>query len=214
MPRRRKSLIAPRKSPAQARSRQLVADVLEAAIRVLKRHGAAGFTTIRVAQTAGISVGSLYQYFPNKESILFRLQADEWEATWGSVRARLFAPGQKPFARLEAAVTRFFETEAEEAELRVALDDSQELLRQAPEARALHLKALDDLSAFIAEAAPGLRPVHHQFATRFVFVTLGAVAEKVTEQRPSGNELTAWARATSAMLEHWLRAEVKRAKLE
>ncbi|MFT3709439.1 MAG: TetR/AcrR family transcriptional regulator [Archangium sp.] len=183
-----------------------MADVLEAAIRVLKRHGAAGFTTIRVAQIAGISVGSLYQYFPNKESILFRLQADEWEATWASVRALLFDADRKPFDRLHAAVLRFFETEAEEAELRVALDDAQELLRNAPEAEALHERALNDLSAFVADAAPRLSPKQRAFAAQFVFISLGSIAEKVTERRPAPTELHAFARATSSMLEHYLRA--------
>ena len=58
--------ISARKRPRQARSERLVATILEAAIRVLAREGAQRFTTARVAETAGVSVGSLYQYFPNK----------------------------------------------------------------------------------------------------------------------------------------------------
>ena len=74
-------VISLRKSPRQARSTQLVSDILEAAVRVLAREGARRFTTARVADEAGVSVGSLYQYFPNKEAILFRLQTDEWMQT-------------------------------------------------------------------------------------------------------------------------------------
>src|SRR5215510_14076277 len=81
MPRRRANPVLPRKEPKQERSSRLVDAILQAAIRVLEREGAAAFTTIRVAQRAGVSVGSLYQYFPNKESILFRLQQDEWART-------------------------------------------------------------------------------------------------------------------------------------
>ena len=73
--------ISLRKEPKQARSTRLVEDVLQAAIQVLSREGARRFTSARVAETAGVSVGSLYQYFPNKESILFRLQLDEWRET-------------------------------------------------------------------------------------------------------------------------------------
>jgi AcrR family transcriptional regulator len=68
MSKRRKPATAIRKLPAQARSKQTVADILRGAIRVLERDGPLRFTTIRVAEAAGISVGSLYQYFPNKHS--------------------------------------------------------------------------------------------------------------------------------------------------
>ena len=72
--------ISTRKQPKQARSKQLVGEILSAAGRVLARDGARRFTAARVAEEAGVSVGSLYQYFPNKEAILFRLQTDEWSS--------------------------------------------------------------------------------------------------------------------------------------
>ena len=82
MPKRRRAPeISPRKTPRQERSTALVAAILDAAVRVLARDGARRFTTVRVAEEAGVSVGSLYQYFPNKEALLFRLQADEWSET-------------------------------------------------------------------------------------------------------------------------------------
>jgi AcrR family transcriptional regulator len=55
-----------RKSPRQQRSRAMVATLLEAAARVLAKRGWERFTTNEVAAVAGVSVGSLYQYFPNK----------------------------------------------------------------------------------------------------------------------------------------------------
>ena len=58
------------KIPTQRRSVQMVHDILDAAMLVLSEEGVAGFTTNRVADQAGISVGSLYQYFGNKEMIL------------------------------------------------------------------------------------------------------------------------------------------------
>lgn len=57
----------------QHRSRATVQVILEAAARVLGRESLAGFNTNRVAEVAGISVGSLYQYFPNKEALVAAL---------------------------------------------------------------------------------------------------------------------------------------------
>lgn len=62
--------VAPRRRPRQARSKTTVDAILTAAPRVLERHGLAGFTTARVAEVAGVSVGTLYQYYPSKEAIL------------------------------------------------------------------------------------------------------------------------------------------------
>ena len=72
----------PRKAPAQDRSRATVEVILDAAARILVKDGYELFTTNRVAERAGVSVGSLYQYFPNKESLLaelMRLHVEELE---------------------------------------------------------------------------------------------------------------------------------------
>ena len=62
-----------RKSPRQARSADTVETILAAAARVLGRESLAGFNTNRVAEVAGVSVGSLYQYFPNKSALVAAL---------------------------------------------------------------------------------------------------------------------------------------------
>ncbi|NUG82518.1 TetR/AcrR family transcriptional regulator, partial [Acinetobacter bereziniae] len=59
-----------RKQPTQQRSNFTVAIIFEAAIQVLIRDGYDQFTTIKVAERAGVSVGTLYQYFPNKKALL------------------------------------------------------------------------------------------------------------------------------------------------
>lgn len=62
--------IEPRKRPRQARSTVTVDAIMEASARILRANGLAGFNTNAVADKAGVSVGSLYQYFPTKEAIL------------------------------------------------------------------------------------------------------------------------------------------------
>lgn len=65
--------LSPRKRPRQARSRHTVDAILIAAEDVLLRSGLAGFNTNAVARRAGVSIGSLYQFFPGKEAILAAL---------------------------------------------------------------------------------------------------------------------------------------------
>jgi AcrR family transcriptional regulator len=68
-----------RKLPQQSRSRATVEAILEGAIRVLERHGPEELSTSRVAELAGVSVGTLYQYFENREAIVDALQEREFE---------------------------------------------------------------------------------------------------------------------------------------
>lgn len=69
----RKSSASARKKPKQARSAAMVEGILEAAARVFIKQGFAKATTNRIAEAAGISVGSLYQYFPSKDAIAVEL---------------------------------------------------------------------------------------------------------------------------------------------
>jgi AcrR family transcriptional regulator len=69
LPQRSQVLLEPRKSPVQARSAASVDAILEATIQVLLHAGKERLTTTRVASRAGVSVGTLYQYFPNKSPI-------------------------------------------------------------------------------------------------------------------------------------------------
>ena len=64
------AVLEPRKSPVQARSAATVDAILEATIQVLLQAGKGRLTTTRVAYRAGVSVGTLYQYFPNKSALL------------------------------------------------------------------------------------------------------------------------------------------------
>lgn len=64
---------SPRKQPLQSRSGETVNAIIEAAARILEGDYRDGLTTNHIAEKAGVSIGSLYQYFPNKEAILAEL---------------------------------------------------------------------------------------------------------------------------------------------
>lgn len=81
--------LAPRKSPAQARARETVEAILEAAVELFSTKGYARTSTNHLAVRAGVSVGSLYQYFPNKDAILTALLARHLEAVHDAASAAL-----------------------------------------------------------------------------------------------------------------------------
>jgi AcrR family transcriptional regulator len=69
----------PRRIPSQARSEQTIRIIFEATAQVLSEHGEAALTTNRIAQRAGVSIGTLYQYFDSKEAIVLAMLARERE---------------------------------------------------------------------------------------------------------------------------------------
>ena len=101
-----------RKKPKQKRSKLMVDNILEASIRVLKQHPYQQFTTNRVAEAAGISIGSLYQYFPNKQSILLELEIRAVNEMIENVEKLLFDNKFQPERRLYRAIEYFFITES------------------------------------------------------------------------------------------------------
>jgi len=86
----RREGINPRKSPVQERSRFTVEQIVQAATQIFAERGYAGATTNHIAERAGVSIGSLYQYFPNKEAILVTLAKRHVEIA-GSMLLRLMA---------------------------------------------------------------------------------------------------------------------------
>ena len=88
----REQLPALRKRPAQSRSRALVEAVEQACLRILDETGEASLTVARIAEISGAAVGSIYQYFPNKDAIvalLYERVLDEEAEELLRVRERL-----------------------------------------------------------------------------------------------------------------------------
>lgn len=192
--------ISSRKRPRQARSADLVAAVLDAAAQVLAKEGARRFTTARVAEKAGVSVGSLYQYFPNKAAILFRLQSDEWRETAAMLRGILEDAGRPPPERLRALVHAFVRSECDEAAMRVALNDAAPLYRDAPEAREAKASGRRTVQAFMREALPEAPEAARELAGDLVTTTLSEVGKRFSETPRTPSEIEAYADALADML--------------
>jgi AcrR family transcriptional regulator len=99
---------SPRKLPSQRRSKQTVAAILAATFRVLDEAGGDGLTTTRVAEVAGVSVGTLYQYFPHREALLHALLADHLAAAVDALEVTAQACAGLPRAEAVERVVRAF----------------------------------------------------------------------------------------------------------
>jgi AcrR family transcriptional regulator len=203
---RRSAEISSRKQPKQARSAELVAAILNAAVQVLAKEGAQRFTTARVAEKAGVSVGSLYQYFPNKAAILFRLQSDEWRQTSELLRGILEDVRRSPLERLRTLVHAFIRSECDEAEMRVALNDAAPLYRDAPEAREARAAGDRTVQVFMQEALPEASEATRALAGDLITTTLSVVGKRFSETPRTSAEIEAYAEAMADMFCAYLRA--------
>jgi len=198
--------ISSRKQPQQARSTELVAAILQAAIQVLAKEGAARFTTARVAEKAGVSVGSVYQYFPNKASILFRLQSDEWTQTTHMLRGILEDVGKPPLERLRTLVHAFICSECEEAQMRVALNDAAPLYRDAPEAHEVRAAGQQIFQVFMLESLPGASEETRALACDLISTTLSSVGKNFSGSPRSHEEIAVYSDAMADMFAAYLTA--------
>ena len=97
----------PRKQPRQARAQHTVDAIIEAAARILEEQGHGGFTTNAVAELAGVSIGTLYQYFPDKDALLGALIARETTLLVEEAEAAsLMTGGQEALDSLVQAAVR------------------------------------------------------------------------------------------------------------
>jgi AcrR family transcriptional regulator len=200
MTKRRRPQISARKAPQQARSTALVDAALKAAVQVLAKQGAQRFTMARVAAKAGVSIGSLYQYFPNKAAILFRLQSDEWRQTSNLLRDILEDASRPPLERLRILVHACLVSECEEASLRLALGDAAPLYRDAPESRAARATGEQAVARFLREALPDLSNAERALSGELMTATLSAIGKQFSELPRTPAEIEAYAAALADML--------------
>ncbi len=181
-----KSPHAPRKEPKQERSRFLVETILEAAARVLVDDGYEGATTNRVAEVAGVSIGSLYQYFPTMDSMVVRLYEQLRDA---ELQICDFAIDQVAGKPLEEATREFLQTLFGFWGERTAL--ITQLAGAVPrlEAAELHVAPLDERAEalvlrFLRSREGQLRDVDPELAALIMGRSLLATLGHVLAHRP------------------------------
>ena len=147
--------LSPRKQPVQARSRALVEAILTAAARVLEQAGLEGFNTNRVAEAAGVSVGSLYQYFPGKTALLAALVRQD-AAAFGAALTQAAGAGGSLRETAEALLDVMISHQSERPALARALDFAERDLGLDHEDDAVVLALTQAALARHAAELPGL----------------------------------------------------------
>lgn len=110
---KRKALDSKRRSPMREGSRETVETIFEATARILQGKGREGLNTNHIAEVAGISIGALYGYFPNKEAILLEMARRELDHVQSRVAAALTTdgePGVHPVRRAIRALIKGYGT--------------------------------------------------------------------------------------------------------
>ena len=158
------------------------------------------FTTTRVAERAGVSVGSVYQYFPNKASILFRLQSDEWQQTTEMMRGILGDMQRPVLERLRMLTHAFIRSECDEAQVRTALGDAAPFYRDAPEAREVRAAGGEIVRVFMKQALPAASDATREMAGDLIVRTLSTVGKDFSESPRTAAEIEAWADTMADML--------------
>jgi AcrR family transcriptional regulator len=176
--------------------------IVEAAVRVLAEEGALGFTTTKVADEAGVSVGSLYQYFPNKHALVLAIHRDIVRRGWDHVQTVLDDPHRSAQQKVADIARWYFATESAEAsQLGAVFDDVEIFLRHGQDDELLDSEVLDRFATLVASQSPRKRrPEDDQFAAQIIMTTLEAVGKSLAPRHLSDAERERWAVAISTML--------------
>jgi AcrR family transcriptional regulator len=89
MARKQQTILSKRRTPRQARALDTIETIFEATARIVEREGPDALNTNRIAERAGIAIGSLYGYFPNKQAILLAMARRELERTQNAIRVSI-----------------------------------------------------------------------------------------------------------------------------
>jgi AcrR family transcriptional regulator len=170
--------LKPRKPPRQARSAATVACILQAAARVLARDSLAGFNTNRVAEVAGVSVGSLYQYFPHKDALVAALVEHAQDALATGIESAIDATRELPLPETISALARLaVHQQFAEPLLAAALDHEERRLALGPRLRRAEARILRALDGLLDRHRAQLDPELPREAARDCFGIVRALVE-------------------------------------
>jgi AcrR family transcriptional regulator len=205
-PRSKKPPTQPRKKPRQPRAQATVDAMLEATAQVLKKVGYDRLTTNKVAEAAGVSVGSVYQYFPGKEALLIALMLRVAEKQRAAFVASLARSADAP---IEDAIAGVLDSILAQTEIDPSL--SAALMNELPRAGDLGaVMAFTEentavpLRAHLAARSHELAVEDLDTAVFLLTHSIQPLLQRVAASRPSPHRRRAIFRELQAMLVGYL----------
>ncbi|EGY01854.1 TetR family transcriptional regulator [Nitrospirillum viridazoti Y2] len=174
--------ISLRKQAKQQRAIATVEAIVEAATYILTRDGPGAFTTQKVVEKAGVNIASFYQYFPNKQALLFHIAKSTWDRQLARLAPILSEPGGNRPEKLKSFLREFFLIEAAEADLRRALRVAAIDLRETAEFQALIATGYKLTKAFLEETVGDQSTADLEFNVDFIVLLTTSFAERTTDQ--------------------------------
>ncbi len=184
----KKTAASSRKEPRQARAKDTVHAILEATIRILEREGVEAATTTRVAEVAGVSVGTLYQYFAHRDAILDALQDREFERALALMGEVLSSANlaQRPRETVTAVVEGLGALYASAPALhRVLVIEGLRVVEPA-RVEAFDLRVVAIIRHFLVATGASVRRVNVEAAAFVIFQAVRAVMLACLLERPPG----------------------------
>jgi AcrR family transcriptional regulator len=200
--------LAPRKAAKQERAQLTLDAILEAASQVFESHGYARATTNRIAERAGVSIGSLYQYFPNKDAILVALArrhlAEGMAVMWPQVQ-RL--AGEEPWEEvLPGIVEAMVEMHAVAPMLHRCLFEETRLPRAVRDELEALENSLIEITATAIAADPSIDRGDVQLAAAIVVNVIEGLTHRLVLRPQSGVDRELVAGEIITLVRAYLRA--------
>jgi AcrR family transcriptional regulator len=175
----------PRKTPVQTRAAVTVGAISEATIQVLLDDGAERLTTTRVAERAGVSVGTLYQYYPNKHSLLFAVLADHLDRVAAAVETACSQARRKPLAEmLRIVVEAFLDAKMARIDISLALYQCAAEVGGPALVKRMGLRSRKALEG-VLHTAPDIESPPDTFAIEMMFAAMAGATRHVLESGAS-----------------------------
>jgi len=200
--------LRPRKRPVQARSRETQRVILAAAARVFATAGYAAATTNHIAEHAGVSIGSLYEYFPNKDALLVALLEEhlrEGEAILAG-HADFFADGADLRRVVRRFVRAFVDLHAHDRALhRVLFEEAPLPPRVRRRLGALERDAAERVEGWL-RAHPGVTRRDPALAAAVVVQTVEGLTHKLVVHGDRDEDVAAWVEEMVTLVTAYLEA--------
>ena len=188
----------------QTRSADTVEAILDATLQVLTRFGKEQLTTTKVASRAGVSVGTLYQYFPNKVSLLQATLRRHMDQVAGAMRSACEEQkGSEPLAMIDGLVEAYLSAKMHHIPSSAALYAVSSDLDGVEIAKEAYAKVRSDVTAMFA-TAPHMKKSPDTVAS-IVLAAMNGVARRLLEAEHPEAELPHLREELETMLHAYLK---------